>query len=378
MRIVFSVSVFLGLMTAACGTTSESGTLGWGLKSVAHNSTTINVCWENRSQSDVLFKQFRFEFANHARSQFGRTNLSLVGWSDCGNQNGRNDIRITWWDKGEAELSNLGRSKLGKDISVYPNDLFTLPQIVFSEVKAAPTLALNGFTFSEFSRTSGLGTAKGVFKNTFLHELGHAVGMLHEHAHPGNNNFCTPNGESFKSHVQIWSRFDAESISKSAVGTRGFDARSIMNYCFLDAAEGNVVGLSDGDIATINAIYSPSLAQPVVRPPSVARPEVNPAVQQPVVDQPAPKSILQQPAIANPAPKFVMSAPMGACQSVFKVDDFLPQLVTLEGIPAFVCEDIMNLGYAPVLACTSSFDVKSCVPTKYEYIRGNFVLNRYL
>jgi hypothetical protein len=73
----------------------------------------------------------------------------------------------------------------------------------------------------------------------------------------------------------------------------------------------------------------------------------------------------------------LMSAPFGACQAVFKVNDYLPQPVQLQGTQVFVCEDIMNLGYAPVLACTNSFDVNSCSATQYEYIRGNFVINRY-
>ncbi|NBX18335.1 MAG: hypothetical protein EBR09_13310 [Proteobacteria bacterium] len=406
MRNVFSVSLFLGVLAAACGTTGESGTQGWGLQSVAHKSTTINVCWENRSESDVLLKKFRFEFENHARSQFGRTKLSLVGWQDCSRPSGKDEIRITWWDQGETDLNQFGRSKVGALNVIYTNELHKLPQIINSSFKAAPTLALNGHAFSVISQKAGLTEAKGVFKNTFLHELGHAIGMLHEHAHPANNNFCTPTSENFKSHLAIWGQFDSQSIAKSAVGTSVFDSRSIMNYCHLEAVMGNVVGLSDGDIATVNALYSPSFSKPSVaqvmtKPapqPSVAQPMPKPSIAQPSIAQPsvALPSIAQpsvalpsiaQPSVAQPmpkpsspssSPKFVSSVPMGACQSVFKVDDFLPQLVTLDGNPAFVCEDIMNLGYAPVLICTNSFNVGSCVPTKFEFVRGNFVTNRFL
>lgn len=362
------------VLVLACAKTSDSGATGWGLKFVAHSSTTLSVCWENRSKSDLRLKPYRAELSQFVKSEFGRTKLSLVGWGDCANPRGGEEIRITWWDEGEAELGNLGRSKIGKGLSPYPSDLYLLPQIVPSSVKSAPTLALNGHSFSFFEQKKSLSFAKAEFKSTLLHELGHAVGMLHEHAHPGNSGFCTPNNENFRVHVELWKNFDAKAILDSAIGTKSYDPRSIMNYCYLDAMSGTAVGLSQGDVGTINALYTGTLTQPVAQP--AIQPSPKPMLQQPAKLPPTGES--SEPNIPKPAPGYAKSAPMGACQAVVNVNDFLPQYVDVEGSPGFVCEDIMNLGYSPVIICTSAFDINSCTPTIFEYVNGQFVKSRKL
>jgi len=281
-------------VVAACGTSAESEIQGWGLRAVAHKSTTINVCWENRSKSDLLLKRYRFEFENHDRSKFGQTKLSLVGWSDCTRPSGKDEIRLTWWDPGEAKLEDKGRSNIGVPIGIsgYTTDLHRLPQIVDSSFRAAPTLALNGHSFSDYSQKIGLNFAKAYFKNVILHELGHAVGMLHEHARPDNHNLCPIENEVFYHHQQLWNQVDSQSIAKSAVGTSRFDFRSIMNYCYLLENDGKVVGLSNGDIGTINALYSPSESNPSSQPkPSAPAPVYAPAPAPVYTPAPAPAPV---------------------------------------------------------------------------------------
>jgi|GEM_PF-714880 len=349
----------------SCGRTNESETAGWGIKSAAYTSNTVNVCWENRSQADLELKPLRSKYSQFVRSEFSKTRLSLVGWNDCGNPINKNEIRITWWDVGETEPTLFGKSNIGRGINIpgYTSDFFKLPQRVPSGVKAAPTLAINAHTLINKAKQIGDDAAINTLASTLLHEIGHGVGLLHEHAHPNKPQNACNLGESFELHKSLWASVDAlQGLYENAVGTKNYDPTSIMNYCYILNKEGRLVPLSSGDVATINLLYTNGGVPP---PPKVSQP---PRLQ--------PQLRRQQP--SQPAPVFSAVAPAGACQSAAAVDDWLPQLVFANGQPVFVCEDVMKLGYAPVIVCKNSFDSKSCMVTTYEYIRGQFVKNRYL
>jgi hypothetical protein len=250
---------FLVLLLTACNTREgESDVNGFGLQKTAFSSNIINVCWENRSQADVELRAARTELMTHISRQFGKTVVKLEGWTDCREPgSAKNEVRFTWWDKGEAPgIMVDGASQIGNG-AIYGTRLKVLAQHIESKVRAAPTLALNSEAWREALTLRGRAVALSDMQSKLLHEFGHAVGLLHEHAREDST--CDKK-ERVEAHKAYWQKADAglAAVMASIVRTKTFDDVSVMNYCHLDRlmGTGKTAELSAGDVQTINLLYA--------------------------------------------------------------------------------------------------------------------------
>lgn len=269
------------ILFAACSPRSDSQVSGWGLESTSYGGNALPLCFERRGVSDVELASVTMSLFSHAKSEFSRTNLSLTGLGPCGTNSGSREIRLTWVDADEfaddeRRESLEGMSQIGNGF-IYGVNNFTLPQRVQSSIKAVPNLILNAHVFKRYQSLQGPSAAVSHFKSVFLHELGHAVGMLHEHAQ--GDSTCVDR-ETVEKHIEIWN--DAGAITKPAIVGTSYDPYSIMNYCYLFERSSTVaVGFSNKDILTINALYpktestgkpSPQDQPPVPQPSSKSGP----------------------------------------------------------------------------------------------------------
>lgn len=253
LTVVFS-SIFLSV---GCQKSSDSETTGWGVSNTSFNSKTLTVCYERRSFADVELVSSTPSILQHAQSEFSKTNLALVGLGPCGSKRNTNEVRVSWLDAEEFENqeqreSLQGMSQIGNGL-IYGSYSQSFPQRVASPFKADPTLVLNSYAFKMIQKELGISTAVSYFKSVFMHEMGHAVGLLHEHAQAGST--CTISKETVQMHFEQWQKAGVLPSQVSVVGTK-YDPYSIMNYCYiLERGKTVSIGFSVRDIQTVNALY---------------------------------------------------------------------------------------------------------------------------
>ncbi|NBW82198.1 hypothetical protein EBR21_10645 [bacterium] len=257
-RFLPSVLFFSFLMSGCNSKSTSSDVKGFALQKTAFTSRNVAVCWENRSKADIELRAIRSELEQHVRTEFARTVVRLEGWKDCSDPVAlKNEVRVTWWDPGESPGPMVdGASQIGNG-AIYGPRWKSLQQQEVSKVKAAPTLALNSDAWREGLKMRGRAVAIADINSKFLHETGHAVGLLHEHAR--DDSTCDRN-ENVTMHMKLWSKAEEglAAVMGSIVKTKAFDSESVMNYCQIERlqATGRVVRFSEGDIQTINQLYA--------------------------------------------------------------------------------------------------------------------------
>jgi len=206
---------------------------------------------------------------------------------------------VSWLDAEEIDdkdrLEALhGMSQIGNG-AIYGAYAKSFPQRVSSSFKSDPTLVLNSHVFKRIRKEKGVSTALSHFKSVFLHEMGHAVGLLHEHAQEKST--CSASTETVEIHYEVWKNAGVRPSQVNVVATK-YDPYSIMNYCYIIERGSTVaISLSDKDIATVNALY-PSMSggtqgnatgKQQMNPPVIgtSSPDSQQPIYQPVVGQPA-------------------------------------------------------------------------------------------
>ncbi len=179
-------------------------------------NATASVCWEkNIPQVDWdQFAPMRTKIAEYVTSQMARAGFTLNGWQACdinsmGMRVEQRKKQPTDWNTGIVKA--LGRKVDGK---------------------------LGGVSLVMDHESTAVAS-------TALHEFGHAIGLRHE-----ANRSDSP-----------CARDQYGGLSEENYGALpqgAYDPDSIMNYCKLSAGKstGLLVPLSQGDIATIKALYS--------------------------------------------------------------------------------------------------------------------------
>jgi Ricin-type beta-trefoil lectin domain/Astacin (Peptidase family M12A) len=106
-------------------------------------------------------------------------------------------------------------------------------------------LVLDGTWFCELFEIGGSSENCAVWYA--VHEFGHALGVLHEHARPDFS-------ECWKSRLDKFSWFFQDKRSGGGVAVTAYDGDSVMNYCS-DGAGTNRGALSTNDILGLQLVY---------------------------------------------------------------------------------------------------------------------------
>ena len=190
-------------------------------------------------------KTLQREIKNYLVGQFSRTVVRLNGWGDCASFiTAKQKIRISFTNNIDVKGSVAGMSNIGAW------DTSSDYQEIISGFTYRPTLFINFQTFQVDQSNYGFGYSLNVkTKNTLLHEFGHAIGLFHEHSREAST--CAASAETEPWYHRFFK-------NQNFIKTRNFDPQSIMNYCFVDQMDANlmVASLSPGDVETINAIYT--------------------------------------------------------------------------------------------------------------------------
>ncbi len=127
--------------------------------------------------------------------------VDFVGWQDCTSGDGR-------------------------DFNIRMDSRYTAGSVYASGT------GIQGHHMNMVTSTSAWGT------NTVLHEFGHALGLIHEHARPDSlcTDYETSDGENFSTHG-------------------AYDPDSVMHYTCAGTTPVFATSLSDGDIATVCEMY---------------------------------------------------------------------------------------------------------------------------
>ncbi|WP_141734511.1 M12 family metallopeptidase [Oligoflexus tunisiensis] len=196
------------------------------------NPRLIPICFVNRSAvSDEIYR----DLLRTAVNEYARAGVYFQKWRDCRSEDySKPIIRVKFklghnWDGNGSYSYGGGMSKVG----------MTRYGI---QGENGATLWIRMDDHYPYSNRSKRKTVMAGTRAAFLHEIGHALGLLHEHT---RTDYRPAHGEcqAGANHANVY-----ENSSVDYVGRPDYD--SVMSYCNLKAER-----LSAGDIAGIRALY---------------------------------------------------------------------------------------------------------------------------
>jgi hypothetical protein len=230
---IFAV-VFMMLTLVSCGEVSNTSSPDSVISANAQrwpNPKLIPICFTNKNAvSDAIYK----DLLNTAVVEFAKAGVHFRKWRECEAKDyNESIIRVQFKDvhnwSNRSYSYGGGKSKVGMSRNALSDG--------------------NGSTLwikvdNDYPAEAGRKRDNVIAgtRSAFLHEIGHALGLLHEHTRTDYN----PDGgecEAGENYDNI-----KESSSVDYIGRPDYD--SVMSYCNLRVAK-----LSNGDIGGIHALY---------------------------------------------------------------------------------------------------------------------------
>ncbi len=187
------------------------------LTTTAWQKSNLTFCWnvdEKWSQTSEIIQAESFA-SQKAREQFSTmtTGVAAIGFEKC-TQVENPDVIIIWT---EADIEGGAASHFGR---LYGG---TTPRANMGSI-SKPAIHLNPISINrtaELARTS----FQNVLAENLLHEIGHIVGLFHEHGHPQST--CSVKEDT----LGLFKQFFPQLVDTVDIFAPTYDPYSVMSYC---------------------------------------------------------------------------------------------------------------------------------------------------